>query len=1177
MELEPLVYWIYIAAMASGAITFAAWSTDPRGVPKYKYLIAIFIMIWSGTAHLGMAFDQGKLLIAGQMTYYARYLDWLVTTPLLLLSLCLTAMHTRTKDKTLISGIIGTGIFMILTGMIADLSPYPTRFVWYGLGVAALVVLLWAIWWPLRATAESQVSELTSVYRRVAGTLSVLWIGYPVVWLLGPSGLGVFAQFWDILLFIVLSVLSTVGWIVFDLYSLRNLGQKASGTATAHARSQERVRVYDTASETQVVHMAHTGAQKEPNKDRQGDLQWHTLPYQAVLDKLDTSTDGLRDNEVTERQTHYGRNEFPKQKAPTLFTIMLRQFTSPLIYILLIAACVSLLIGDATDAIFIFAVLLINAALGTYQEWRAEQSAAALQSLLKIATKVRRNQVPQEIDAEELVPGDVVLLESGDKIPADLRLISASNLSIDESFLTGESVAATKTSDVITGDALPVSDRANIAYAGATVMSGRGIGVVVATGLQTQLGKIARATTQGEETRPPLVVRMERFVNIVSGVVLGAAVLLMVIALARGTPLIEVFFLAVALAVSAIPEGLPVAMTVALSIAVHRMVKRHVIVRKMPAVEGLGSCTLIASDKTGTLTVNKQTVKQIALPSGERFAVSGEGYSGEGEVTSADQSADGRAGTEVLKELARAGILCNEGTLRNENGTWNSSGDAVDVSLLAFGYKVGYDPAVLRREVETLHEIPFESERQYAAVLYREDGYNRVAVKGATEKILSFCRTAQTEEGVVKLDHHAIEQEAEHMAENGYRVLAVAHGEANGAGHGGLDETDIPPLTLLGLVGMIDPLRPEAKESVETCKRAGVEVAMVTGDHPATALAIAHELGIANSRHDIAIGRDLPDGDQEDSSGFDEAVRGARVFARVTPLQKLRIVEALRRQGHFVAVTGDGVNDAPALRAANIGVAMGSGTDVAKDTASIIVTDDNFASIVAGIAEGRFAYDNVRKVIYLLISTGAAEIALFLIAIIIGLPLPLLAIQLLWLNLVTNGIQGVALAFEGGESGAMQRPARPPTEGIFNRLMIQQVLLSGAVMFLGTISVWYWLLNAGWEESAARNLLLLLMVLFQNFHVFNCRSEYVSAFRVPVQRNQFLVLGVIAALGVHLAAMWLPFLQPVLQVAPVSLEEFGYLALVAASILGVMELFKLSRGGREQTATSYDEHPVPSS
>lgn len=882
------------------------------------------------------------------------------------------------------------------------------------------------------------------------------------------------------------------------------------------------------------------------------------MPAELVLDQLDTASNGLTDDEVTRRQEEYGRNVFPEQEPPTLWQIILRQFQSPLIYILLLAGIVSLAIGEFTDAIFIFIVLLINAGLGAYQEYRAEQRAAALQQMLKVTARVRRAGGIHEIDAEELVPGDVVVLESGDRVPADIRLTNTGNLAIDESLLTGESVAVNKTSEVFEAEDLPVSDRANIAYMGATVMSGRGTGVVVATGLETEIGKIAEATLNREASKPPLVIRMERFVRVISFVVLGASALLVIISMLQGVPFTEIFFLAVALAVSAIPEGLPVAMTVALAIAVSRMAQRKVIVRQMPAVEGLGSCTLVASDKTGTLTVNKQTVRQVVLPDGKRFDVSGEGYSGEGEATAVDSDALRDDDYEHLRALAKASVLCNEGDLKRVDGEWKFSGDAVDVALLAFGYKLDFDVPALRDDTEMLYNIPFESERQYAAMVYRDADGVEIAVKGAVEKLLEFCEKAWTDAGEVAIDRQVIADAADALAEEGYRVLAIAQGLIDDrAARNGFEEEDIPALTLLGLVGMIDPLRPEARDAVQTARRAGVEVAMITGDHPATALAIARELNIADSRDDLVIGRDLPEVESGEEPAFAEKVRAARVFARVSPIQKLHIVEALRNEGEFIAVTGDGVNDTPALRAANIGVAMGSGTDVAKDAAAIIVIDDNFASIMSGIEEGRYAYDNLRKVIFLLVSTGAAEIALFLVALIIGLPLPLLAVQILWLNLVTNGIQGVALAFEEGESGAMTRPPRPPKEGIFDSLMIQQVLLSATVMFAGSIGLWYWLITSGWEEATARNLVLLLMVLFQNFHVFNCRSERVSAFRVPLQRNWVLVVGVIAALGLHLLVMWLPFMQPVLEVQPVTLEQFGYMGLLAATILFVMEGFKL--------------------
>lgn len=900
-----------------------------------------------------------------------------------------------------------------------------------------------------------------------------------------------------------------------------------------------------------------------PQREPQEPATWHTLTSDKVLDTLATSPHGLPAAEVERRRERYGRNAFPSREAPPLWRIVLHQFLSPLIYILLAAGVVSLVLGEHEDALFIFAVILINAALGAYQEFRAEQSAAALRSLLTIQARVQRDGQLQQLDAEELVPGDIVQLESGDRVPADLYLLRAQNLAVDEAFLTGESEAATKRAGEPIAVDTPVADRPNLAYAGATAVTGRATGVVVATGLRTEIGQIARATTEGEEVRPPLVIRMERFVHVISLIVLVAAGALVAIALARGTPFGEVFFLAVALAVSAIPEGLPVALTVALSLAVNRMARRKVIVRKMTAVEGLGSCTLIASDKTGTLTVNRQTIRRLVLPAGEVLDVSGEGYNDAGELLPTSGEALPQHVGEQARTLALAGVRCNEGELRRAGEEWQHAGDAVDVAFLALGYKAGLDVPSLRRGAEILSSIPFESERQYAAVAFVEEARGHVAVKGAVERVLAFCRTMQGQRGPLPLDATAVTAQAEDLAAEGYRVLAVAAGPLHSAS-AELEEDALPPLTLLGLVGMIDPLRPEAKEAVATCRQAGVEVAMVTGDHPATALAIARELGIANGPDDLVVGRDLPPADRGDEPAFAERVRGRHVFARVTPIQKLRIVEAMRAQGHFVAVTGDGVNDAPALRAANIGVAMGSGTDIAKDTAAILVTDDNFASIVHGVEEGRFAYANVRKVILLLISTGAAEILLFLLAVGLGMPIPLLAVQILWLNLVTNGIQDVALAFEGGEQGVMRQPPRDPNEGVFNRRMIEQAALAGATMGLLGFGLWYYLLGSGWEEGAARNLVLLLMVLFQNYHVFNCRSEVRSAFQVPLRNNRVLAVGVVAALGLHLLAMQLPFMQSLLGVAPVTLAQFGGLALLAASVLLVMELYKLLTRGRSR-------------
>jgi len=591
-----------------------------------------------------------------------------------------------------------------------------------------------------------------------------------------------------------------------------------------------------------------------------------------------------------------------------------------------------------------------------------------------------------------------------------------------------------------------------------------------------------------------------------------------------------------------------------LSVAASRMARRQVIVRRITAVESLGSCTCIASDKTGTVTVNEQTLAMVWLPAGSSFPVTGSGYAGDGTV----EGPPGHAVTDeergLLERLGTAGILANEADLERHDGRWRYHGDSIDIAFLAFGYKLGLDPAAVRASIPAVHRIPYESERRYAAAVAVAAGERRIVAKGALETLLPSCTTMATPDGPVPVDRRRVELAFEALSTGGYRVLAVAEGPDPGTWW-----EELPPLTLLGLAGFIDPVRPDAAEAVAECRAAGIRVVMVTGDHPGTALAIAHTLGIASRAEDVATGAELEELGSPEVPAFLDRVGSASVFARVAPLQKLAIVEALLRLGHFVAVTGDGVNDAPALRRANIGVAMGSGTDVAKDTASMIVTDDRFSSIVAGVEEGRFAYDNVRKVTYLLVSTGAAEVVLFLLSTIAGLPLPLAAVQLLWLNLVTNGIQHIGLAFEPGEPDAMRRPPRPPTQGLFDRLMLEETLLSAAAMSVIGFAVWTWLLGTGMAEDQARAMLLVLFVLFENFHVFNARSETVSAFRMPLSRNRFLVLSVIGAALVNAAVMYMPVLAGVLRTGPIGPTAWVVLIVIASSILAVMELYKRLR------------------
>jgi magnesium-transporting ATPase (P-type) len=883
---------------------------------------------------------------------------------------------------------------------------------------------------------------------------------------------------------------------------------------------------------------------------------WHTISTDEILREFSSTESGLSETDAVLRRERYGKNSLPVRKPPGPALIFIAQFKSPLIFVLLIAAVISAGIGDLKDAAFIFIVLLINAVIGAFQEYRAERGAQALQSILRGSARVLRDGKERTILSEDVVPGDIVHLDSGAHVPADLRLLHAAGLNIDESILTGESAAVEKRVGIFELTT-PLAEQQNMAFAGTTVMNGIAVGVVTATGSGTEVGKIARSVSMTAAAKPPLIIRMERFSMRIGIAVLIASTVMAIIILSRGVPLIEVFFFAVALAISAIPEGLPVSITVALSIAASRLANRNVIVRHLATVEGLGSCTVIATDKTGTLTLNQQTARIIALPSGKFYHSTGSGYHGEGQILTRTNDVPDDEEKSRLSRLISVAVLASEGSLFSENETWIHSGDTMDVAIHALAYKQGLNPDEIRCCRIEERRIPFDSGRQYAAAFYHNGNGTRVAVKGGVEVVLAHCRTMLADEGEIPLDRETAERQIHELAHAGYRILAVAEGSDKA--HEILHQPDgtIPSdLTLLGLVGFLDPVRPEVTESIHECHKAGVGVVMVTGDQPATALSIARTLSIAEDESQMMTGSELVSLSASGSSSLPEAIAAIRVFARVTPDQKFQIVDALQKNGHYVAVTGDGVNDAPALRRANIGVAMGSGSDVAKDTASIIITDDNFTSIVAGIEEGRFAYDNIRKVTYLLISTGFAEVILFTLSLMFGLPLPLLAVQLLWLNLVTNGIQDVALAFEAGERDAMKRKPRPPEEGIFNRLMVKVTLVSATAIGLIAFTTWSWLLSSGWEETAARNLVILLMVLLENMHALNCRSEYRSVFRIPFRANPLLITGIIAAQGIHILSMYNPVMQDLLQISPVPVVQWGILLGISAIILVVMELFK---------------------
>ncbi|MBC8519398.1 MAG: HAD-IC family P-type ATPase [Gammaproteobacteria bacterium] len=875
----------------------------------------------------------------------------------------------------------------------------------------------------------------------------------------------------------------------------------------------------------------------------------HARSVDELLEMLDASVHGLDQNEVQRRRLEYGLNTLPQPPKPGIMAIFIRQFFSPLIYVLLFAALVSLSLGHYLDAIFIAAVLLINATIGTVQEHSAEKSAKALRSMVRTVANVLREGEPLELDSEELLPGDIVFLGSGNRVPADIRLISAKGVEVDESLLTGESLAVAKSSEGAYALDSAVGDRLNMLFSGSIIVRGRCHGLVVATGEQTEIGKIAGSLSATESAKPPLLLRMEDFTRVIALVFGVIALLLIVVELVLGAPFQEVFLLAVALAVSVIPEGLPVAITVALAIGANRMAKRNVVVRRLYAVEALGSCTFIASDKTGTLTVNEMAVAMVALPGGELLRIDGRENLQDHLPVSQQQQ---------LGALARSVALNNEAYLGMRNGKWVHHGDAVDVALQIFAYRAGVIRQDAMSEYPLVEDIPFESENRFSASLHQHGDRELVFVKGALEALLPMCAGMALADGKMEIDEKVVLAQSEQLAREGYRILAVAGGVRQIADGSPFTVMDLEGLTFLGLVGMIDPLRQEVKGAIESCRHAGIDVSMVTGDHPVTALAIARELGMAESEQQVVTGYQLRQAEEDGEAAVDRLTRDTRVFARVDPSQKVVITRSLIRNGHFIAMTGDGANDAPALNAANVGVSMGvQGTDVARESSDMILVDDNFTSIVSGIEEGRVAYANVRKVIFLLISTGAAEVVLFFLALMAGVALPLLPAQLLWLNLVTNGIQDVALAFEPAEGDEMRRPPRSPEEPIFNRLMVERIIVSSLMMGV-TAFILYWNLThvLGMDIDAARNSTLLLMVLFENVHVFNCRSESRSIFQLSPLRNPLLLFGTVLAQLIHIGAMYVPWLQRVLGVQPISFEHWLQLLGIALLLMVVMEIQK---------------------
>lgn len=851
---------------------------------------------------------------------------------------------------------------------------------------------------------------------------------------------------------------------------------------------------------------------------------------EKIFKKLHSNKNGLKSNEVEYRLKKYGKNILPHKKRPSFLELYLREFKSPIELILVFAVIVSFFIGEVIDACVIIIIILVDTIMGAYQENKALKSVENLNNMLKSKSKVLRDGKEYNIDSENIVIGDILLLESGDRINADARIIESINLQVDESILTGESLNIKKDNQILSDNTI-LAERKNMLYAGCSIITGRVQAIVISTGIDTEIGKIFKQVVDIEEEKTPLTIRMEKFSKQISIIIIIISIVSAFILYINGHKPSDIFLSVVALSISAMPEGLPLALTMALTIASNKMSKKKVVVKKLNAVEALGSCTVIASDKTGTLTVNEQTARKIVLKTGKMIEVTGTGYNDNGEVIITDKKSKDDV-TKIINLCA----LNNEANFVKNGNSFNYFGDSIDIAFLVLKEKYDTKLNYIQEKM-----ISYESEKQYSAVFYKENGKLKCTVKGSLEKVMSF---SEKQEEYVKQN--------EKLSEEGYRVIAVCDGYVNS-----MEEKEIKNLEFLGMVAFIDPVRKEVKNSIKECQKAGIKVIMITGDHPTTALTIAKELNLANAKNEVTTGRELEEVYAKGEKKFDDYIKQIKVFSRVTPLDKLKIVESLKRNGEFVAVTGDGVNDAPAIKTANIGVAMGSGTDVAIDTADLIVMDDNFTSVVEGIKEGRIAYSNIRKIVLFLLSCGIAEILFYLFSVCLGYELPLIAIQLLWINIVTDGLQDIALSFEKGNNDIMREKPRSPNESLFNKDLIIEVLIYGLTISLMIFTVWKYLMDNNINIFIARSTIMLIMVFIQNFHVLNCRSEKKSIFSTSILSNPLIILIIVGSILLQMLVINIPNLAKILKITNLSFNMIIISFLFSLLIIIASEVYKL--------------------
>jgi Ca2+-transporting ATPase len=880
--------------------------------------------------------------------------------------------------------------------------------------------------------------------------------------------------------------------------------------------------------------------------------KWHNLNPEETLRLLNSQRHGLSDDEAKTRLEQYGTNELRSKKRTSPVVVFFKQLLSPLIYILFAAAIISILTQHYLDAWVILGILLANAAIGFVQETRAERAMEALMQMAAPKAKVRRNGIVKQVPAREVVPGDILLLEIGDKVSAGARLIESSNLKLDEAILTGESMPVEKHTMPIEGD-IALADRKNMVHMSTIVNYGRATAVVVNTGMSTEIGKIAGALEEIEKEKTPLQKSITKLSQYIIILVLSVLGILLVAGIVRGLGWLDIFYLGVAAGVSAIPEGLPAVVTVVLAVGMQIMARRNAVIRKLVAVETLGSATVICSDKTGTLTLSQMAV-QLIYVDGQWIEVSGEGYMPQGEFSQHGQILNPESNQTLTWHL-RIGALCNDALLAREEQCCSIFGDPTEGALVVAAAKAGLDKEKLEIAHPRLDEIPFQSERQYMATLHPRDGGRTVYVKGAPERLLSMSKYLLKDSKVVplgKADIQAIEQAHISMAQEAMRVIATAY-------------VDLPPefeelreeefkgkLVFVGLSGIMDPPREEAKEAVRLCKQAGIKVIMITGDHKLTAESIARQLYLPEGK--AITGAELHELSDE---GLSQQIESISVFARIEPMQKLRIVNALKDLGYTVAMTGDGVNDAPALRTADIGIAMGiTGTDVAKEASDMVLTDDNFASVVAAVDEGRAIFNRLRNVIFFLLSTNIGELlALILCVSVIG-KAPLLALQILWVNLVTDTAAAIPLALEPKTGDELKQPPRHPRVGLVFPGLLLRICFLSVLMSIGIFLVFNWAQSRISIEET-RTIAFCTMVAFEWFRAFNARSDEHTVFKQGFLSNRWLLITISIAIMLQVAVVYVPFLQVAFSTVPIGIDKWGIAVLAGGSLFLIEETRKV--------------------